>query len=37
MKTSVHDFNFTVKASNSASTVVTDKVAVSIVNFPSGF
>jgi hypothetical protein len=35
--TTVHDFNFTIKAQNINTTLLTDKLSVSIVNFPSGF
>ena len=37
MDTTVHDFNFSIKAVNTNSTKVTDKLGVSIVNIPSGF
>lgn len=33
----MHDFNFSIKAVNANSTLLTDKIQVSIVNFPSGF
>jgi hypothetical protein len=35
--TTVHDFNFTITAKNMNTTLITDKLSVSIVNFPSGF
>lgn len=37
IKPNIHDFNFSIKAVNSESTLVTDKIEVNIVNFPSGF
>lgn len=37
MKTTIHDYNFLIKASNPSTMLLTDKINVSIVNFPSGF